>query len=293
MKKELPVIRFFKEDHKYLSRDDHRLKSVNQLISEYDSPFEGNYWLLHSAIKDQLPDWKTLRKEKFGHWKPNTEEMLCEMAQYLDYDELFAGIEKYKLEWEAERNRASLQGTEFHDQQEQASYERGYEISPWTEKKYPVIVSEKDYDNQSVADDLSKLEDGFYAELLVFWGPVCGQADKVFIETEGGVRYVDIDDYKTNKKIKTPIFTYFKEPLAHIPSNHVTKYGLAISTYAFILEQWGFQIRNLAFTHYKKYDLETSKIYPLDYYQKEISDIFPRPESPYDHKFILPIQPDF
>jgi len=92
---------------------------------------------------------------------------------------------------------------------------------------------------------------------------ISGQADKVFIKTdeETGERYVYIDDYKTNKKIKKS--NYFQKmlpPLSHLDDCHYNHYRMQISTYAWMLEQFGFIIKGTAFTHFNNmYDFEYRK----------------------------------
>ena len=126
---------------------------------------------------------------------------------------------------------------------------------------------------ENLIEDLYMLPDGYYPELLV-WNEKCGiagQADKVFLETIGNTRYVDIDDYKTNNKIKTESAyvkklkgrVMMKKPLGHLMDCNHTHYNLQISTYAWVMEQFGFKVRNLAFHHY-------NKPYVLNYLKREV-----------------------
>ena len=75
---------------------------------------------------------------------------------------------------------------------EERSYAQGWEINPYTGTKLRVHRFEKKYDNQSIVDNLIDLPDGCYPELLIWdleYG-ICGQEDKVYIETKYGKKLV-------------------------------------------------------------------------------------------------------
>src|SRR5690606_14825577 len=140
-------------------------------------------------------------------------------------------IEKQNIldAWDLKRDNSCEFGTEFHLEQEEESYITGICLNPFDNKHYKTFHKESPIDcsNATICQNLYDLEDGYYPELLIHHPDeiLCGQSDKVFIETVGNIRYVDIDDYKTNEKIsksgmwnedeKRPI--NFLEPISHIP----------------------------------------------------------------------------
>lgn len=73
--------------------------------------------------------------------------------------------------------------------------------------------------------------------------------------------------HNTNKKIsKTNIFQKMKDPISHLDDCNYNHYRLQISLYAWLLEQEGFIVRNLSFTH-------INKPYEFDYMYDEIDQI--------------------
>lgn len=101
--------------------------------------------------------------------------------------------------------------------------------------------------------------DGIYTEL-----PIChhgyriaGKPDKFAFETIGNIRYVDIDDYKTNKKLRTHSFrnadgTYqmMKRPLQHLMDCEMVHYTLQLSIYALMFKYHGFTPRYMKLIHF-------------------------------------------
>lgn len=269
------LIWFEEETHGYFY-DGIRLSSVTSEIGNYSEKFDKDYQSSISAYKELLGDaFLEIRKKVFGFdFKPSGQFLFPLFDQLVDKSLFEETKEKYKADWEG----SSTRGTEFHLQREKESIERGYEVNPFTEKEFPVITFEKQYHNQVFDMDLFKLPDGFHSELLVYDNAlplnktVCGQIDKLWIETIGDKRYVDTDDYKTNKDtLKEHKYSRMLPPLDHLWSNSIVKYSLQASWYQMMLESHGFVIRNAAFTHYENYDVNKSKMYPVIVMKDEIN----------------------
>lgn len=106
---------------------------------------------------------------------------------------------------------------------------------------------------------LNNFPDGIYTEL-----PIChhgyriaGKPDKFAFETIHNRRYVDIDDYKTNKRLRTHSFRYadgsyqmMKAPLQHLMDCEMVHYTLQLNLYALIFKYHGFIIRKLKLIHF-------------------------------------------
>lgn len=212
-----PKVIFKDSNHSYFI-DGVKTRSVSSIIKEFEQPFDREYWSYNSALKRIIPDFKELKREilesvhmyRYPHFiKPDPELIFPLMEDYIGDEQLIkATVEEVLDEWDKDNIRSTEMGTAFHLEREAESIARGYETNPWTNVDFPIINPSKQYDNQSIHDNLADLEDGYYPELLIFNeeirlekdpdGPkgLCGQADKVWIETVDGVRYVDIDDYK-------------------------------------------------------------------------------------------------
>lgn len=214
-----------------------------------------------------------------------------------------------KDEWHNIKDNACEKGTKFHLHQEQDAYEKGFmKTNPKdiTNKVIQIVDSKPIYINPNTitttrtgpdgnsdkpkpqgkyiedqkisestlklsAKDLYLLPDGYYPELII-WNDkytVCGTADKVWINTIDGVRFIDIDDWKTNKEIKMPTRYNMEAPLGHLSDVNYIHYTLQLSTYAWMLEQVGFTIRNLYLTHQREINGESTR-YKLQYLKKEV-----------------------
>jgi hypothetical protein len=182
--------------------------------------------------------------------------------------------EHWKSVWGAEGAKACDIGSRLHKKKEIARL--GY-IPEESNIKTPTTL------------DYSELEDGYYPELLL-WNDsyeIAGQADEPFIESKGLKRYIDILDFKSNKKIDLNSYKHFKTghqmmqgPLKHLQCCSFNHYNLQLSLYAWMMEQHGFIPRNLIVEHYplRTEDGEvdynqTPVIYKMSYLKKEITDM--------------------
>lgn len=169
-----------------------------------------------------------------------------------------------KERWKEKSDQSCIRGTAYHLKREHQAYELGYQDIPGTN-----IVGEV---QNHYTLDLAELPDGFYPELLVYNHEyeVAGQIDRVFISTEPislsqitvenltkvkwveGIpylRYIDLDDWKSNSKIKTENkYQRMKAPLAHLEDCSYSHYSLQLNIYSYLLENFGFISRSLRFT---------------------------------------------
>lgn len=144
---------------------------------------------------------------------------------------------------------------------------------------------------------IENLPDGIYPELILYNNEyqVCGTADKVIIETVDGIRYVDVEDYKTNEEIK--LESYFNprsqtydmllHPCNNLMDCNYSTYALQLSTYAYFLERYNYTPRHLTLIHLiiaeadgeneaiiehegKKYYIKDEVYYDVKYLRKEV-----------------------
>lgn len=246
------MIYFKDKNHEYFSEKDEKYISVSELCSKYKPPYDTEYWARHGALKKLIPDFSRIKKQ-FPSEREAVRVLSNEMDAISGFHKL---VQQIKDEWKNTNRQSVSKGNLYHRDAEKMAYIRGIMENPFTKTGARVIKLEKKvgYDNHSMAPNLYELKDGFYPELLL-WNEeyrLAGQSDKVFISTVKGERVVDIDDYKTNKRIDKVGFRGEKllPPLNHLDNCHLTNYSLAISCYAWMLEQFGFKVRHLGFHHY-------------------------------------------
>ncbi len=195
-------ILFSSKDHKYTSGDK-IFTSVSKLVSLYKNEFDSEYWSVYKALQRIYGD------EEFKRLKGSGGD-LGALIEQTDSVILNNTIEEIKQEWKDKNIKSIDKGNLYHMAKEQSAYKRGYEINPFDNKEYPIIgdFSEKE-EKYSIIDNLYDLQDGFYAELLM-WNDqysIAGQSDKIFIETIDDKRYIDVDDFKglaLDTEIPTP-----------------------------------------------------------------------------------------
>ena len=110
--------------------------------------------------------------------------------------------EEVQKKWDDKRIKSCERGTLLHLYKEEGDKATG--------EDRPVYFSEVKGDKK-IIKDLKTLEDGLHLELCMYNHEFesCGTADKVFIETINGVRYVDVFDYKSNESIDIESFFFF------------------------------------------------------------------------------------
>lgn len=268
---------FIDEGHKYVHLPSGSvLTSATTTIGQFFPKFDGEYQCYISAFKEILGEEKflKLRKEVFGFdYKPDASIAFPFFTGICGTED----VEKVRLQFLDNWNESGPKGTEFHKERELESIERGYEISPFTGREFPVITFDKEHENEVYSMDLFELPDGYYPEVLIYdkalpiEKTVCGQVDKLFIETIDGIRYTSTDDYKTvNKYPEESKYNKCSGIFSHLWANSMTKYSLQGSYYQMMLESHGFVPHSSAFTAYLNYDVNTAKIYQFVIKRKEI-----------------------
>lgn len=249
-------ITYFTEKEHLYTCDDVRYESVSGLWKPYFKPFDGKNVSIKKAYKELDPKIYTAAKSELSYEHPDLIQFLKDNSS-VDEQEALDLAQSYLDTW---GNKAKT-GTAFHAVQENLDYQNGYRVNPFTGKKCKVVKWDvkEGYDNQSSPYPLIEVPDGYIPELLIKNDDylLAGQADQAYIETVGDVRYVDIDDWKTDGQIliKPSFFNrktgYQKMgyPFDHVYETNYWKYAMKISTYAKMLELEGYTVRNLAFTH--------------------------------------------
>ena len=201
----------FREDGHVYTDGEINYCSVTTFLGKFQQPFNREHWAIYGSLKKVVDDFK-LRKntwEAMGK-SINDPEIIDYLMQYVyDFEELVEVKKELLKEWKETNKKSIVKGNLYHITKEEQSYERGWETNPFTGKKFKTFQKERiEGENESLAENLYDLEDGYYPELLIWnegW-KLAGQSDKVFIETEGKKRYAYLDDYK-GLALDTPIPT--------------------------------------------------------------------------------------
>ena len=168
-------------------------------------------------------------------------------------------VEEVKAMWEKKKNDSCERGTLLHLHKETGDKQNQEMITYYSE-----VIGDK-----KIIKNIENLEDGWHLELALYNHEfeVCGTADKVFIETIKGIRYIDVEDYKTNKSIdlesyfnpRTKTHEMMKAPLNHLMNSNYWGYALQLSTYAYFLERYNFVVRHLELIHIPLEECKTKK----------------------------------
>lgn len=261
----MALVEFTDKDHSYLCNNI-KYTSASGLFKNFQQPFDSPNKTLMKAYGELLDKQKvnSVRKKTRDYPHLFVQEIEKSVDQGI-IEEANKIAKEYAKQWSKAGVEGSSFGTERHSEKEKLDIDRGWSLNPYTDKKiqipdhyYKMREKYSHLDNVSMADDLSTLPDGYYPEFLIHWHPweTAGQADKAYIETVGGVKYLDLDDWKTDKKIKDKGFFHKYRgmqkllfPLDHIPDANRYIYEIKISFYAYMCEQHGLVPRNLGFTH--------------------------------------------
>jgi hypothetical protein len=267
---------FFNDGHSYWFGET-QLKSAGVFIKPLFQPFDDVYWSTHIVLKELFPkEYKkayssfSIAERRTG---PPAELLFPEFLRRVSASEYAQAKAVLAMKWGRKANESRFRGTMLHKHEEDKFWKDGGAINPFTGKFVPMSPDNNPnmfYDNESLMLDLSKLSDGSYRELMIFdldLG-VCGQSDKVFIETIDGYRYADFDDDKTNEKKPAKSGpNKCNYPMEGMYDCDHFKYTIQLNTYAYLLSLHGFIPRNMAYTHYKDYDISTADLIPVDNYQ--------------------------
>ncbi len=247
--------------------------SVTTFIGQYQKKFHNEYWSLYKALEVIVSDsygkqyWYAVKnKLKSFRVNDNEDEAVVYMHSFIEKNKLshaYAKAEHFKQQWKEKSNKALEKGTNYHNAKEAESYETGYDTI--NSLRVPTALT--------YSFDLSKLEDGFHAELLLYndYYKVSGKADKIIIQTINGKRLVYIDDYKTNENIKKKNeFQTFKSPLEHLDDCDWNKYKLQLTMYGVLLELAGYEVVHTQLTHVTPFGEFPE---PFDMMRKEVYTI--------------------
>lgn len=245
MKFEKVIFEFDELQHKYCLNGI-PLISVSKIIEQFTPEFDEEYFSLYTAIRYRLkmtkPQFSSFLKENYGYdWKGDREYNYMFLQNLaLRYNVTKEDIQTVLDEW-AKTNKDSLEkGTKFHNEQEGTIIiDKG--------KKFGDTYFE--YASFPDLTNLVKDVPVVYPELRMYnaqYG-IAGTSDEVYMFPNGDFI---ISDWKTNKEIKTSNrFTKMLAPISHLDDCNYIHYKLQLSTYAWMLEQFGYRCISTSLTH--------------------------------------------
>lgn len=264
------MVVFHEGPHKYFNGEE-EYKSVSSFVKPYEG-FDKDNESFRMALKMIDPEWYGDLAKRYGF---KSEKIATEMIGIYTVEEVKELQQQILEEWAETASIATTQGTAFHKAMESMDYDRGGRTNPFDKKWHDLVdVKLKGYDNNSV-DFLDELKDGYYPELLLFnhQYKIAGTADMVFVR-DGQIW---IDDWKTDKKIETKSFytkrygyAYMHKPIDHIFDSNFWRYALKISLYGWMLEEAGFEVAQLGFTHVQGGQEGGDFLYRVPYLKDEI-----------------------
>lgn len=153
--------------------------------------------------------------------------------------------EELQAQWDKEKNSSCEKGTAYHNKREKDLIDTGYVKY---DDEHLCVHAPTWEDGVKKAKSL-KLEPGVYPELLMWLDSIgiAGQADYVEITSK---KVLNVDDYKTNKKIEFKGYTNWagKTEKLLYPVNHLDEcngsiYALQLNFYAYIILRHNPQLR--------------------------------------------------
>jgi hypothetical protein len=279
-------ILFNGKHHTYTTGKKIQYSSVSTLVGKFKQPFDGEYWSKYKAYEKLLATAKLRELRKEGRFELGDSNLFPWLNNFVDPKEAAKEIKAVLKDWKHEKDKSIIKGNNYHEFKEKQSIEMGYVINPFTGIKFNTVEStivevKKGIEYRKPAfDSLKDLQDGYHPELIL-WNnkyKLAGQADRIFVETINGLKYISVDDFKTSKVIKTTngywkhdketgkksfVGSYMLPPLDHLQDCNLNHYKLQICTYAWMLEQEGYIVKDLAFTH-------LNEMYRFAYMKEEV-----------------------
>jgi len=233
---------FEEASHTYTNmKTGERYTSVTTLLSKFKPKFNGQYWATYKACKDIMESegiWRAY-KNQAGNWEKVVDHFNNTGLVNLKtptLDAIFKVKKQYLNKWEQEGRIANEKGSKIHDDLEKAAH-------------HSRILKQKAVNHEVTEEDILEIQDftsnKCYPELMIYNDEykLSGQCDQVFKEG----KYVDIEDYKTYKKLEYEGFRgeTCLEPIAHLQNANYWGTALQLSLYGWMLEELGYEVRSL------------------------------------------------
>lgn len=272
-------LKFDEEPHIYTNEENEVYDSVTQFLGSYEEEFNGEFWGMYTALKDNgkkvVPDLKANAIIVDGKHSP-----LKSLMKDSIYQHWYTAT---RAQWKGTNAEAIHRGNNTHNYLEDTvNQSKGFYKGDKTDNDSLRPKGYKRKPMETVADlDATDLEEKFpsiynrlkmfidkdcaiYAEkkLRLDFAKLAGTIDLPIIKR--GTKRFCILDWKTNKDefkptsgymkkifvggkwIKSDIFVQtddrFKYPISHLPLCKINGYALQLSLYAYMMEVWGYEL---------------------------------------------------
>jgi hypothetical protein len=189
--------------------------------------------------------------------------------------------EYWKQTWQQKNANSLVRGNNKHDLYEQIASHRASDMvhgRPFKVQNTQMFPAHW---------ELSDYPDGLYLEEITYSHQylIAGRVDRFAIETIGADRYVHIEDYKTNKRLRThsyrnPDGSYqmMKAPISHLMDCEMVHYTLQLSEYMLMFEYHGFKPGRMGLIHFPHIPEmapagapEPAPVrYPIEYWKQDV-----------------------
>lgn len=293
------MIKFNEELHKYTNEKNQVYTSATQLLGKYHKKFEEveHFWSLYKALQ-YLADIDSTKIKKYDlELDLSLGKNIFSQKQYKYYqqkalrdckEDYYCFLQCFSLDEQLVLKEACEKIKKFWKQVNTDSLYKGNVLHNFKENKLLADGKYK-YDgilfpvsqNINATDELSNLAVGVHPELRV-WNHenlIAGTIDQPIIYPH---RKFKIGDHKTNLEIKFENkYQNMYAPIEHIEDCNYWHYALQLSIYAWMLEQFGYELLpdGLEIYHYnleavgKDFRIIDEHTYPVPYLKKEIIDI--------------------
>lgn len=190
-----------------------------------------------------MPNFELLRNV-YACDKP---KLLKTIIKKTDPNELRSEMERLDQSWNDESTAGKEYGHSIHSMEEKRIRMIGF-CRDFRNKHFTHIpLPKRKWDNYLYSTDAADYSNGVYTELLLTYHRVlCGTSDRVLVED----RFVGVEDYKTNETFSTKSYLdpcnekyqYLKYPFHNVQDCELGIYSIQITTYALMLETYGFKI---------------------------------------------------
>lgn len=245
----MPKITFQNSDHSYFDNQQIEYKSVSKIFKSLEPEFDAQAIAERKILKDLFPKDYAKYKRMYGWESPLVQEYLKKLIDPLELEEKVLVLTD---SWQKYADIRKNLGTSLHKQEELKDIANGFKWNKFDGRRYQVVNPPKTHDNESLHDDLSQLEPGYYPELLIFCEShkIAGQADGVFIDFD---KSVVIRDLKTDEVIQAvPDFYHpkkgyekYRSPINHLNRCNMNMYSIKMSFYGWMLEQFGLKVKGM------------------------------------------------
>lgn len=290
------MIQFEEKAHRYFDAQNNTYTSATQFIEKFCHKFEDQeeFWLLYKAIQYVSNIDKPLKIKKYSlSLDQQINTIIFDEDQYNNYiayalracgksveklraifdDKDLLALELasdlIKQHWRSENEISKVKGTTFHNWKEDLQFES--KVYKFRNTTLNVVDTE--------IKSLENLEEGVYPELRL-WNQdyfLAGTSDQVIILPH---KKAIIRDWKTNKEfVLTNKYQRLKEPLTHLEDTHFNHYSLQLSLYAWMLEQFGYEVIHLEVEHFDlkpigdKWEIVNNRVFELPYLREEIQNM--------------------